>query len=183
MPKIVAKKEDWIKLGYKTFANQGYSGIVVETMAKVLKVNKSSFYWHFKTKKEFIRQLIMFWKEKETDRIINLTKDEKSGVEKFKAMIPLIYKQDPFLDFIFYLKSYARKEKEIQVFVDNIDKMRIDYTRTILHEMGYSEEEAKIKAGVLYKHYIGYHECLRYKEQSPDYVKEVQIELNQIIEL
>ena len=76
MPKIIATKEDWIKLGYKTFADQGVSGIVVEKMAKVLKVNKSSFYWYFKTKKEFIRQLIMFWKTQETDQISNLTKDK-----------------------------------------------------------------------------------------------------------
>lgn len=183
MPKIVAKKEDWINLGYKTFANNGDAGIVVEKMSKKLKVNKSSFYWHFKTKKEFIRQLIMFWKEKETDRIINLTKDKKAGLEKFKAMIPLIYKQDPNLDFIFYLKRYARKEKSIQDIVENIDKMRIDYTCSILLEMGYSEKEAKIKAGVLHKHYIGYHECIRYKEQSLDYVEEVQIELSQIIKM
>ena len=54
MPKIIAKKEDWINLGYRLFAEQGVSGINVENMAKILKVNKSSFYWHFKTKKEFI---------------------------------------------------------------------------------------------------------------------------------
>lgn len=58
MPKIVAKKEDWIKLGYKRFADQGVSGINVEKMAKALKVNKSSFYWHFKTRKDFIEQLV-----------------------------------------------------------------------------------------------------------------------------
>ena len=46
----------------------------------------------------------MFWKGKETDRIIALTNDKKTGLEKFKAMIPLIYKQDPYLDFVFYLK-------------------------------------------------------------------------------
>lgn len=181
MPKIIAKKEDWTNLGYRLFAEQGVSGINVEKMAKILKVNKSSFYWHFKTRKEFIRQLIMFWKDKETDRIINLTKDKKTGLAKFKAMIPLIYKQDPFLDFVFYLKRYARNDKETQAIIDNIDKMRIEYTYIILHEMGYPKKEAKIKAGFLYKHYIGYHEVIRYKEQSIDYEKEVQLELDQII--
>lgn len=183
MPKIVAKKEDWINLGYKIFADQGVSGIVVEKMANVLKVNKSSFYWHFKTKKEFIKQLVMFWKSKETDRIIALTNNKKTGLEKFKAMIPLIYKQDPYLDFVFYLKRYAKKEKEIQKIIDNIDKQRIDYTINLLQEMGFSEEESKIKASFLYKHFIGYHEFMRYKEQSTDYDKEVQLELSQFFNL
>ncbi len=183
MAEIIAKKEDWINLGHRLFTEQGASGINVERMAKVLKVNKSSFYWHFKTKNEFIRQLIMFWKDKETDRIINLTKGKKTGLEKFKAMIPLIYKQDPFLDFIFYLKRYARDNKETQVIIDNINKMRIDYTIAILYEMGYTKKEAKIKADVLYKHFIGYHEVIRYKKQSSDYEKEVEIELAHIIKL
>ena len=181
MPKIVAKKEDWINLGYRLFAEQGASGINVEKMAKMLKVNKSSFYWYFKTKKEFIRQLIMFWKDKETDRIINLTKDKKAGLEKFKAMIPLIYKQDPYLDFVFYLKRYARKEKGIQKIIDNIDKQRIDYTCIILQEMGYSHQEAEIKASSLHKHFIGYHEVIRYKKQSVDYAKDVELEVKQFI--
>jgi AcrR family transcriptional regulator len=181
MPKIIAKNEDWINLGYRLFSEQGIAGIVVEKMAKTLKVNKSSFYWHFKTKQEFIDQIIMFWKEKETDRIISLTKDKRKGLEKFKALIPLIYKQDPFIDFVFYLKRYARKEKKIQKILDDIDKQRIDYACNIIQEMGYSQQVAKIKASALHKHFIGYHEVIRYKKQSADYVEEVELEIKQFI--
>ena len=106
MPKIVAKKEDWINLGYGLFSEQGVSGIIVEKMAKTLKVNKSSFYWHFKTKKDFIEQLTMFWINNETERIIHLTNSKKTVLKKFQTFIVLIYKQDPFLDFILYLQWY-----------------------------------------------------------------------------
>ena len=41
MPKIIAKKEDWILLGYKLFSEMGMNGIIVEKMALKLKVNKS----------------------------------------------------------------------------------------------------------------------------------------------
>ena len=181
MPKIIAKKEDWIKLGYRIFAEQGASGIIVEKMAKILKVNKSSFYWHFNTKKGFIDQLVMYWINNETERIINLTKDKKPGLQKFKTFIALIYKQDPFLDFIFYLKRYAKKEKKIQIIIDGIDNKRIEYAKSLLQEIGYSKQDAKIKSTLLHKHFIGYHETIRYKKQSADYQKEVKKELNQII--
>ena len=91
MPKIVAKKGDWINLGYRLFSEQGVSGIIVEKMAKTLKVNKSSFYWHFKTKKAFIEQLVTFWINNETERIINLTDSKKPGLRKFKTLIALIW--------------------------------------------------------------------------------------------
>ena len=181
MPKIIAKKEDWINLGYGLFSEQGGSGIIVEKMAKILKVNKSSFYWHFKTKKEFIELLIIFWTNKETNRIINLTNNKKAGLQKFNTLIALIYKQDPFSDFVFYLKRYARKEKEIQTIIDEIDNQRIEYACKLLQEIGYSKQEAKIKSTLLHKHFIGYHEVIRYKKQSIDYEKEVKLELNQFI--
>jgi len=181
MPKIVAKKEDWISLGYRLFSEHGVSGINVEKMAKTLKVNKSSFYWHFKTKNVLIQQLIMLWKNNETERIINLTNEKKTGLQKFKMLIALIYKQDPFLDFVFYLKRYARKETEIQKIIDEIDNKRIEYACCLLQEIGYSKDEAKIKSTLLHKHFIGYHEVIRYKNQNTDYQKEVKKELNQFI--
>jgi len=181
MPKIIAKKQDWINLGYKLFSEQGVSAIVVEKMAEKLNVNKSSFYWHFKTKKEFLKQLTMFWVNTETERIIKLTNSKKSTLQKFKTLVAETYKQKPFLDFNFYLKRYARKDKGIQVIIDKIDKQRIEYVNNLLQEMGYSKQEAKVKSTLLYKHLIGYHEMIRYKRQSADYLKEVKIELTQFI--
>ncbi len=182
MPKIIAKKEDWINLGYELFSEQGASGIIIEKMAKMLKVNKSSFYWHFKTKKNFIDQLITYWINHKTVQIINLTNNVKAVSNKFKTFIALIYKQDPFLDFTFYLKKYARKEKKIQIIIDKIDNQRIEYANKLLQEMGYSEQDAKIKSTLLHKHFVGYHEIIRYKKQSIDYQKEVKLELSQFIE-
>ena len=181
MSKIIVKKEDWINLGYGLFSEQGVSGIIVERMAKTLKVNKSSFYWHFKTKKDFIDQLVLFWINNETERIINLTNDKKTGLQRFKTLIALIYKQDLFLDFTFYLKRYAQKEKKIQIIIDKIDNQRIEYADKLLQEMGYSKEDAKIKSMLLHKHFVGYHEVIRYKKQNANYQNEVKIELNQFI--
>ncbi|MCB2196686.1 MAG: TetR/AcrR family transcriptional regulator [Bacteroidetes bacterium] len=182
MPKIIAKKEDWINLGYKLFSEQGASGIIIEKMAKTLKVNKSSFYWHFETKRNFIDQLITYWINTKTVQIINLTNNVKKVPDKFKTFIALIYKQDPFLDFTFYLKKYAKKEQRIQQSINQIDNQRIEYANKLLQEIGYSTQEATIKAKLLHKHFIGYHETIRYKKQNKNYQKEVKLELNQFID-
>lgn len=182
MPKIIATKEDWIDLGYRLFSEKGISGIVIEKMAEKLKVNKSSFYWHFKTKKEFIQNLIEFWVKNETEQIIQFTNNEKSALEKFKTLIKLSYKKMPNQDFIFYLKRYAQKEKKIKSIIEKIDSERIEYVRELLRDIGYSEEDAAIKSSLFYKHLIGYHEMIRYEKQTTDYPKEVKKELNQFID-
>ncbi len=181
MPKIIAKKEDWIILGYKLFSKTGINGIVVEKMALKLKVNKSSFYWHFKTKKDFLDEIISFWISTDTNKIIVKVKTKSIGKEQFNCLIELVFKKEPYLDFIFFLKRYALKDKKIQELIDEVDNQRIEFAKSILMEMGFSEHEAKIKAVLLYKYLIGYHEMIRYKKQSPNYLKEVKKELNQFI--
>jgi AcrR family transcriptional regulator len=181
MPKIIAKKQDWIFLGYKLFSEQGISGIIVEKMGKKLKVNKSSFYWHFKTKKDFIDEIITHWISLNTNQIISITNSEKLGKEKFIKLIELSFKKELYLDFIFFLKRYAQKHKKIQLLIDEIDTQRIEYTKNILIEMNFSAVEAEIKAILFYKYLIGYHEMLRYKDQSADYMEKIKIELNQFI--
>jgi len=181
MPKIIAIKQDWINLGYKLFSEQGIAGIVVEKMAKKLKVNKSSFYWHFKTKKDFVTEIVSFWVSKNTNQIISMTDSEKSGKEKFEKLIELSFKKEPFLDFNFFLKRYALKDKNIQSVIDEIDNQRIEYTKSILIEMNYSENEAKRKSKLFYKYLIGYHEMMRYKKQVKNYTTEVKNEISQFI--
>lgn len=182
MPKIVAQKKDWIKLGYKLFSEQGFSGIVIEKMSKKIKCNKSSFYWHFKTKKEFIEHLVEYWVNNETEQIIKLTSNEKLPSKRLKALLTISYKQKLSLDFVFFLKRYARREKKVRVIIDRIDTQRIEYVKSLLQELGYAKQEAKVKASVLYKHLIGHHEMLRYKEHDKNYLQEVKKELNQFIE-
>jgi len=89
-----------------------------------------------------------------------------------------VFKKDSTLDFIFHLKRYGQKNKDIKKIVDQIDKQRVAFGSNLFMEMGFSEEEAKIKSSVTYKYLIGYHELIRYKKQPKNYLDEVLKELN-----
>ncbi len=182
MPKIIAQKIDWLKIGYKLFAEKGISGIVVEKMSKQLNCNKSSFYWHFKTKKEFIRQMVNYWVENKTKKIIEITSAQDNASQKINKLIELTYSKMPYLDFTFYLKRYAVKDKMISKIIDDVDNQRIDYVKRLLIENGHNEKDAKIKASLLYKHLIGFYEMTRYKELDSNYMSEVKKEIDQIID-
>jgi len=183
MPKIIVQKHQWIDLGYKLFAKHGVSGIVVEKMADKLKCNKSSFYWHFKTKKEFIHALIEFWIAAETEQIIYLTEKLKNPEEKLNQFLKVAFKKEPYLEFIFFLKRYAIQHTEVQVIVDDIDRRRIDFTAALLQENGYSKPESRIKAKIFYNYLIGYHEMMKNKKQPKNYLVEVKEELKHFLEL
>lgn len=183
MPKVIAQKIDWIKLGYQSFATGGARGIVVEKLAKMLSCNKSSFYWHFKSKEAFIAEIIQFWIAEETTKIISQTNTCRSPEEKIIRLIELAFKQDEYIDFIFYLKNYARNKPAIQQIIDNVDQNRIAYVKNLLIEVGYSEKIANASAHLFYKYLIGYHEILKHKKQSSNYIQEVLNEIKPFIKL
>lgn len=182
MPKIIATKEDWIKLGYIQFSKHGISGIVIESMAKELKVNKSSFYWHFSTKIAFLQSIIRFWEVESTSKIISIVEKEVKPKKKFEKLIELSFLKDNEIDFFFYLKKYAKSNKPtLSTRIEELDKQRIDYTTAILTDLGFSNSEAKIKSNIFYKYLIGYHEMIRYKRQNRDYTTQVKKEISHFI--
>ena len=183
MPKIVATKQDWIFLGYQRFSAQGIAGIVVETMADKLKVNKSSFYWHFKTKKEFIDELIQFWITTETEQVIKQTEQAKSPKDKLESFLKIAFKNDPYLEFIFFLKRYAIKNKKVQLIIDEVDAKRLLFTSTLFQELGYTQSEAEVKARLFYNYLIGYHEMIRNKKQPKDYLVQVKQDLKHFLNI
>jgi AcrR family transcriptional regulator len=183
MPKIIATKETWVKLGYVIFAKQGISGIIIEKMARSLKVNKSSFYWHFKTKKDFIDEIVQYWIFTETEEIINKAEKSKNIINKWNSFLKIAFKNDPYLEFIFHLKRYAAKHSGIQTVIDNIDQHRLAFVSDLLQEFGYSKKEAVIKSSIFYKYLIGYHEMIRHKKQSKNYLEEVKNELNHFLNI
>jgi len=183
MPKIVAIKEDWIKLGYKLFSESGETGLNVDKMSRILSCNKSSFYWHFKTKAEFIDCLVEYWVNIDTSHIITETNQQSTAKDKILKLIEIVFKKDSNLDFIFYLKRYSRDKKKIQNLIDKIDCERIDFMSFLLEEIGYNSETAKTKSLLFYKYLIGYHEMIRYKKQNRDYLQKVISEVNHFIKL
>ncbi len=183
MPKIVASRKDWVSLGYRLFSNSGEKGINVEAMARSLKCNKSSFYWHFKSRTDFIHEIIRFWTRESTYDIVDIVMRELSARDRFIKLLEISFQKDPNIDFIFYLKKYGQKHRKIEALVDKIDRERIDFVAGLLDEMGVDPSEVKIKARVFYNYLIGYHEMIKFKPQPKDYVELVRKDINQFIKL
>jgi hypothetical protein len=79
-------------------------------------------------------------------------------------LIELSFKKDPFLNFNFFLKRYALKDKNIPSVIDKIAHQRIEYTKNILIEIYFPKDQATSKSQLFYKYLIGYHAMMRYKK-------------------
>lgn len=183
MPKIVATKDQWVKLGYQLFAEMGIRGLTVDKMSKELKCNRSSFYWHFKTKDDFVTEVINHWIKVETDQIISEVNKCKTDKEKLQKFFMIAFKNEPYLEFAFFLKRYAKNNKKAQEVVDEIDKRRLQFSAQLFKNIGYSKRESEIKANIFFKYLIGHHELTKNKPQAKNYLKPVMKELKHFLEL
>lgn len=183
MPKIVATKDQWIKLGCELFSEAGIIGLNVEVMSKRLKCNRSSFYWHFKSKDDFVDNLVDFWKILYTNKVIIEVNKEKDPHEKLFKLIDITLKEDSNLDFIFYMKKYGKKNKRIKKVVDQIDSKRIDFGTELLMEIGYSKKDALFRTVIISKYLIGHHEMMKYKKRPKEYLVNAKNEIKYILNL
>jgi AcrR family transcriptional regulator len=181
MPKKIANKQDWILKGYEAFAYNGEVGIVVEKIARSLKCNKSSFYWHFKTRQEFINNIIDYWKDKETEVILNIVSTARTPNAQFDKLIELSFKKSLSADFAFFLKQYANKNPQLLYELELIERKRIDFVTLLISDFGIEKEQARVKASILNRYMTGYHDSLRCRGQRPDYIHQVKMEIRHFL--
>jgi len=54
------KIEIWLKAGYNLLGREGMEGVKIERIARVLDLNKSGFYYYFKTMEGFLTCLLQY---------------------------------------------------------------------------------------------------------------------------
>jgi len=63
-------REEWLARALEVLGKQGAGELTVESLARQLGVTKGSFYWHFKDRANYFRQLIEYWDEFFTQTVI-----------------------------------------------------------------------------------------------------------------
>ncbi|WP_201431844.1 TetR/AcrR family transcriptional regulator [Marivirga aurantiaca] len=176
MPTIKVEKEEWLKLGVQKFAVSGADGLNVEQMAKQLKCNKSSFYWHFRSKENFLNDTILYWFEHSIKPFTKELNHENNPAEKFTIFLKLSFQDKSRKDFMFYLRRIAQSNHQLKGLLNSLRAKRLAFTCLLIRDLGYTQEEAEVKAEVLHNFYVGWYEQNKYKSTE-------QNDINHIIKL
>ena len=62
--------KDWLDLGLKVLAEQGFTALKAEPLAKAMGVSRGSFYWHFADIGAFHAAILKHWREVAAEQII-----------------------------------------------------------------------------------------------------------------
>ncbi|MBZ9896004.1 MULTISPECIES: TetR/AcrR family transcriptional regulator [unclassified Mesorhizobium] len=156
---IKVTREDWLKLALETLISDGVESVRVQTLGQKLDVSRSSFYWYFKSRQDLLDQLLDYWRQTNTRFIVERAARPSATVIRGVMSIFECWVDeklfDPQLDFA--IRAWARRSPAIRRALDEADEERVDAIRDMFRRHGYDEEDAFVRARVLYFMQIGYY--------------------------
>ena len=183
MPNIKVTRAQWIQLGSEKFSQSGLNGLNVEEMGRMLKCNKSGFYWYFKNRDNFIQEIVEYWVTKATDELILMAEKQNSPQAKLVELINELFSSRSYKDFMFHLRALAVKDSTIGKLVASTENKRLKYIQELLTDLNYSRNEAFTKSKLLYQYYLGWYEWNKHIEPKNSMLKQVLEEVGEFIDL
>lgn len=156
---VKATKNDWLRAAVKLLVAEGVDQVRVLPLSSKLKVSRSSFYWYFKNRQDLLNQLLDYWGETNTKAIISHAKQPSEDVVDGVLHIFECWVDErlysPRLDMA--VRNWARQSAAVRRLIDRADEERVAAIRGMYQRHGFDEEDAFIRARVLYYMQIGYY--------------------------
>ena len=149
---------DWLLKALDIFIKEGIDAVRITRLAEELKVTRGSFYWHFSNREDLIEALVVYWKDRNTNAIVNsvnTAKDLSDGIFGFfeTCLNPQLF--DPRLDLA--VREWARRSDDIRQQLDAADNARVTALTDFFQRFDYAMPEALIRARVIYFAQIGFY--------------------------
>ena len=156
---VKATRDDWLDVALRALAAEGVDRVTVLALSERLGVSRSSFYWYFKNRDELLDALLDRWDRLNTRSIVGQAQEPAATVNAavcnvFRCWVnPSIF--SPRLDFA--VREWARRSAHIRKTLDRADRVRTEALKALFLRFGYEDEDAFVRARVLYTMQIGYY--------------------------
>ncbi|HEY5825936.1 MAG TPA: TetR/AcrR family transcriptional regulator, partial [Cyclobacteriaceae bacterium] len=121
--------DTWIEAGYQLFAEEGLAGIQIERLARILQLNKSSFYHYFGDLDGFYTELINLHKKRTDDFFQELKEIKTIDPDYFHLVVR--YK----VEVMFQMQILRNKNhKSFYQVAEQINKVQEDVFRKLWSE-------------------------------------------------
>ncbi len=147
--------EDWIRAGIEILSEQGIEAVRVEPLARMLKVTKGSFYWHFSDRAALQQEMLDFWRKRTTLLIIErLEHSSQTPQERLRALMNLAY-GGPKSDYSaveLAIRLWGRSDAKARETLAEVDELRIKYFTRLIVATGVPQKEAVARAVLAYSY-------------------------------
>lgn len=156
--KIQLTPADWIKAATQVLVDKSIDAVRVDVLAKGLHVTRGSFYWHFQDRDDLLQQLLKAWRDATTEQIIyrfeHRHTDPKALIHELSGLPFRGEAAFTSASIELAIRAWARREDMARSVVDEVDAKRLSYISQCFVALGFSFQEAGMRAFVLYSYMI-----------------------------
>lgn len=149
---------DWLLAALNLFVAEGIDALRITRLAEELEVTRGSFYWHFSNREDLIDALVDYWRDKNTNAMLNAignTQSLSDGIFRLFDTCADSDLFDPQLDLA--IREWARRSDKIRAEVDDADTKRVQAITDFFIRYDYPMPQAFIRARVIYFAQIGFY--------------------------
>ena len=152
-----ASRTEWLDAALDTLRNDGIDQVRVLTLAQRLGVNRSSFYWYFKSRENLLDQLIGAWSARNTASIVERARRPAATITAAVLGIFECWTDERFFDpkLDFAVRAWATRDVAIEAAVVGADQTRLDAIDAMYARYGF--DDSLVRARVLYYTQVGYY--------------------------
>ena len=145
---------DWLDQGLKTLANDGFTALKAEPLAKAMGVSRGSFYWHFADIAAYHAAILARWHEVAADQIIANVEAASKDDNPLAVLLRRVFSERLTLERA--VRSWASVDPAARAAVQAIDRRRLSYVEGLLTQSGLPAEIARVRAQIFYWAFLGF---------------------------
>src|SRR5262249_10347166 len=147
-------REMWIEAGLKEIGRSGVEGVRVEVLAAHLGITKGGFYRRFKDRRALLDALLETWRR---GRIAAIEKQIEVAGARLKSLIRLYSERlnPEAMAIELAIRQWARSDAAASAAVESVDAARLSNVAQLYRRLGWSAEEARARAVLLYAFIFG----------------------------
>ncbi len=137
----------------KILEEKGPRALSIDKLAQQTNKTKGSFYHHFKSRRQYIKDLLRYHEIKVNVEVLHIVDQESGQIDRLKKLTELVFQISSRLELV--IRAWALYEPIVKESQDRIDQKRLEYLEEIYQSDGRSKARAQAAAYRNYSIYIG----------------------------
>jgi len=157
-PKPALGRHAWIAAALTVLADEGIDALQITRLARDLDVTRGSFYWHFKDRDALLGSVVEEWQAANSGVIARTLESARSLTDGVLSLFYIWVNDERFsprLDQA--IREWARWDTAIGAAVRREEDNRVAAIAGFFRKHDYGEEDALVRARVLYFTQVGYY--------------------------
>lgn len=151
-------QELWLQAAYKLLLEGGVENVRILTLAKMLKLSRTSFYWFFKDREALLDALLQLWQDKNTASLIRQSTAEATSLADATLNLFDCWLDNQLFDSAFEhaVRSWGLQSTMVSEALQHADNARLVAIKAMFIRHGCEPLLADVRSRALYLTQIGY---------------------------